>query len=342
MNRETRVAQLPDGGRLAFVVTGAETADPPILLNRPLGGSMALWGEFATRLSSAYRVIAFDPRGVGESSDLPLLFSTRAMARDAIALLDFLGVSRAHLFGLSLGGMVASWAAVDARDRVERLILASTLAESTAVSRRIASHLYGLVRALAKHGIEAEVGLVREVLSSDFRREHPERVAAIEATVRRHPTSHRNLALLALAAGTHDAGRTLRGNMVRTLLLEGEIDPIAGRASQRELLRDLPNASLEVIAHVGHDLSLEAPEELSELVRGDVSPRGSQPAVIAAKTFSSMASAVLRIASTCTAVSARSRATPSDPFARVTKSASARRKLSTCSRSTSQWNWNAN
>jgi 3-oxoadipate enol-lactonase len=260
------LARLPGGARLAFAVTGNPTADVPILLNRPLGGSMALWGEFADRLSGAFRVIEFDPRGVGASSDLPAFFSTRAMAGDAIALLDFLGVPRAHFFGLSLGGMVASWAAIDARDRVSRLVLASTLSESTAISRRVAGHVFGLLRAFASHGADAEVQLVREILSPEFRSEHPERVAAIEADVRRTPTKRRNLVLLALAAAAHDADRALGGNSTTTLLLNGELDPIAGRVSQSELLRDLPNAALQIVPHAGHDLSLEAPIELADRI----------------------------------------------------------------------------
>lgn len=260
------VARLPDGTRLAFVVTGEATADSPVLLNRPLGGSMALWGEFATRLSREFRVIQFDPRGVGESSDLPPLHSTRAMARDAIALLDFLGVPRAHFFGLSLGGMVATWAAIDSRERVARLVLASTLSEPAGISRRIRRHVSALLRALLSPGREAEAHLVREILSPQFREEHPERVAAILETVRLNPTKHRNLLLLALAAAFHNADYAFRGNDVTALLLRGELDPIAGRVSQSELLRDLPNASLEVVAHAGHDLSLEAPRELAERV----------------------------------------------------------------------------
>ncbi|HEX4446138.1 MAG TPA: alpha/beta hydrolase [Polyangiaceae bacterium] len=264
------MAYLPNGVRLAYVVLGNRRGDgatePPILLNRPLGGSMALWGEFATRLATEFQVIAFDPRGVGKSSGIPPLFSTRKMAGDAVALLDFLRVPRAHVFGISLGGMVASWMAVDARDRMSRLILAATLSESTAISRRVVGHLGGLLRAFARHGVEAEVQLVREILSPEFRREHPARVQAIEAIVRRDPMSRRNLVLLGLAAATHDADCALRGNAERTLLLQGELDPIAGGVSQAELLRDLPNATLEVIAHAGHDLSLEAPVELADRI----------------------------------------------------------------------------
>ncbi len=104
---------------------------------------MALWGEFVTRLQDTFQVVSFDPRGVGLSSDVPRLYTTRAMARDGLALLDHLGIERAHVFGLSLGGMVASWLAIDAPTRVRSLALASTIPDPDANSWR------GVLRALA-------------------------------------------------------------------------------------------------------------------------------------------------------------------------------------------------
>ncbi len=262
------VARLADGGRLAFVVRGDPSTEAPILLHRPLGGSMALWGEFAERLSAELPVIAFDCRGVGSSSDVPWLHSTRAMAQDAVQLLDALGVPCAHVFGLSLGGMVASWMAIDAPLRVSALVLASTLPRPGTVSHRVERHALPMLRCLSKAGTNAEACLVREILSPEFRRDHSDRARAIEETVRREPARRRNLVLLALAAACHDADAALRGNSVRTLLLFGRLDPIAGRASQEALLRDLPNATLEMIDGAGHDVSLEKPAEAAARVIG--------------------------------------------------------------------------
>jgi 3-oxoadipate enol-lactonase len=253
------LVRLRDGGALSFAISGRPGASPPILLLRPLGGSMALWGELAERLAQARQVIAFDPRGVGRSSDPPWSYTTQAMARDAIELLDARQVERAHVFGLSLGGMVASWLAIDAPDRVARLVLASTLPRPERISHRIIDKAPLLLRAVLRHGVEAEVGLVEGILSSQFRREHPERVRQIGDEVRRHPTRGRNLLKLALAAARHDAEPRLRTITAPSLILVGDRDPIAGARSQAELLHDIPDARLIIIAHSGHDLSLEQP-----------------------------------------------------------------------------------
>ena len=89
---------------------------------------------------------------------------------------------------------------------------------------------------------------------------------AIDRELLLAPASRRNLLRLALAAPTHRAESRRVGNPVRTLLLFGDRDPIAGRASEAELLRDLPNAAVERLAGAGHDLSLEKPVELAERV----------------------------------------------------------------------------
>jgi 3-oxoadipate enol-lactonase len=260
MTNERSFLGLSDGGKLSFYVRGDLSSRTPILLNRPLGGSMDLWGAFADRLADEYPLIAFDPRGVGQSSDAPLLHSTRSMARDAVELLAGLRVQRAHVFGLSLGGMVASWLAVDAPARVCRLVLASTLPSSRAVSRRIFGELLRLARFAVTPGIEAEVALVHAILSPEFCREHRERIMAVDRSLKAFPTKHHNLVALALASARHNVSACLKQMHADTLLLFGSRDPIAGVSARRQLVSDLPYATLRIIPNSGHDISLEQPE----------------------------------------------------------------------------------
>ncbi|HEX4475144.1 MAG TPA: alpha/beta hydrolase [Polyangiaceae bacterium] len=259
------VATLPDGARLHYSIAGAIDA-PLLLLNRPLGGSMDLWGEFEDKLAESFRVLAFDPRGVGRSSDLPLTFGTRDMARDVVTLMDTLSLRRAHVFGLSLGGMVASWLAADAGERVERLVLASTLPNIGTVSSHVVLSALPLLGSFTSPGVDAEVRLVRNILSSDFRKHHPDRLHAIERSVREQPATRRNLLLLALAAARHRTSPSLIAKHPPALLLFGEWDRIARERSEAELLRDLPNAELAIVPRSGHDLSLEQPVVTAERV----------------------------------------------------------------------------
>ncbi|MDO8331377.1 MAG: alpha/beta hydrolase [Fluviicoccus sp.] len=266
-------APLPDGGRLAYSRLGQQHAGLPVLLNRPLGGSMSLWGYFAGELSRLHPVVMFDPRGVGRSSDVPLLHSTRAMAADALALLDYLQIERAHVFGLSLGGMVASWLAMDAPARTGSLILASTLPGPEAVSWRTVRRLLTFSNCLSKGQVAFEVCLVHQVLSPAFIAAHPERVRAIERDVRAMPSTRRNLFLLMSMALRHSTEQRLFRISSPTLLLFGGNDELAGRAARVDLATHLPNAVLAVMPNAGHDLSLEQPMELAGRVSGFLDSR---------------------------------------------------------------------
>ncbi|HTW57703.1 MAG TPA: alpha/beta fold hydrolase [Terriglobales bacterium] len=100
----------------------------PVLLIMGLGYASALWHRSRPVLSQRFRTIAFDNRGVGQSDVPPGPYSIAAMASDAAAVLDAAGVSRAHVFGVSMGGMVAQEFALQYPARTRSLILGCTAA----------------------------------------------------------------------------------------------------------------------------------------------------------------------------------------------------------------------
>ncbi len=247
------------GGHLHARVWGE---GPPLLLLRPLGGSIALWGAFAEILSAEHRVIAFDPRGVGGSSRaVPM--STREMARDARAVLDHLAIERADVFGISLGGMVATWLAADTA-RVERLVLASTMPWSLTARHAAAFTVLPLAGCLARPARECGACLVRRVLSPEFRRAHPSAVRRLEHLMRRERSSKRALWMHLAAAAGHDGKVALERIGCPTLVMIGERDTLARPESQRWLATAL-HAQISTLDS-GHDLTLERPREAAAAV----------------------------------------------------------------------------
>jgi 3-oxoadipate enol-lactonase len=100
-----------------------------LVLIQGLGGPRSGW-IFQTRaFSKYYRVITLDNRGVGKSDKPSQPYTVRTMADDTIALLDYLGVDKAHVLGASLGGMIAQELAINYPERVRKLILACSAAE---------------------------------------------------------------------------------------------------------------------------------------------------------------------------------------------------------------------
>src|SRR5207248_1692442 len=80
---------------------------PPVLLIMGLGLSGGAWWRTVPVLARRFRVITFDNRGVGRSPSLTYAYTTEAMADDAESVLDAAGIDSAHVYGISLGGMVA-------------------------------------------------------------------------------------------------------------------------------------------------------------------------------------------------------------------------------------------
>src|SRR5580700_7406336 len=100
----------------------------PILLIMGLGYPSAMWYRIRPALSASYRTIAFDNRGAGQSDVPPGPYSIALMASDAAAVLDAASAPSAHVFGVSMGGMIAQEFALQYPGRVQSLILGCTAA----------------------------------------------------------------------------------------------------------------------------------------------------------------------------------------------------------------------
>jgi 3-oxoadipate enol-lactonase len=262
-------ARLSDGAEIAYQLDPGPQglASPtPMLLVRPLGGSVDLWGAFRERLRERAPVIVFDALGAGASRASAARTSTRRMARDVRELLDAIGVARAHVYGQSLGGLVATWLAADAPERVARLVLASTAARGVEFGH--AGLLRGLsfTRCMLRGADEVEVCLAKRVLSRSFLTRAPEAWERLAGLLRARPTPRASLARAAAAGATHDARRVLSRVRAHTLVLAGGDDGLLGIGPQRALQERLAHAQLHVIDDTGHDVTLERPDEVARLV----------------------------------------------------------------------------
>jgi 3-oxoadipate enol-lactonase len=110
--------------RLHYEVAGS---GDPLLMVMGMGGSSAGWApELVATLSRSFRTIIYDNRGTGQSDKPDLPYSLEMFAGDAIAILDDLNISRTHLFGVSMGGMIAQEIALHYGSRLQTLTLGCT------------------------------------------------------------------------------------------------------------------------------------------------------------------------------------------------------------------------
>ncbi|KRB73536.1 3-oxoadipate enol-lactonase [Noviherbaspirillum sp. Root189] len=113
--------------RLHYEVDGQEGA-PWLILSNSLGTHLEMWDPQMPALRSRFRVLRYDTRGHGMSAVPEGPYSVEQLGRDVVALMDELGIARAHFCGLSMGGMTGMWLGVHAAERIDRLVLCNTSA----------------------------------------------------------------------------------------------------------------------------------------------------------------------------------------------------------------------
>lgn len=209
------------------------------------------------------RCIALDLRGFGGSTPAPP-YTVEQYADDVIALLDVLGIERAVIVGLSLGGYVAFALWRNHRRRVMGLVLANTRAsadsEDTRARRRalIAVAHEGGSRAVADAQINMMVG-------ASTRAKHPALVDGIHHMLERAPVAGIVGALEAMAARP-DAVPLLATIDVPTLIIAGDEDAVIPVAEARAMHEAVPGSTFELLAGSGHLSNLERPAAFNHVV----------------------------------------------------------------------------
>ena len=259
------LAVTPDGAWLRYDIHGE---GHPLLLIMGLSGSRRGWYRLLPHLAPRCRAIAFDNRGTGDSDPVTRPATMRDLVADALAVLDAAGHESAHVFGVSMGGMIAQHLALDHRERVRSLILGCT----TAGGRRGAPP-WRLLTATALRpviGADATFPLVTPVLyAPQTRAERPERVREDLRIRLSDATDIRTtLAQMAAIAG-HDTRRRLHELAgLDVTVLHGEEDALVPPRAGRELAAAIPGARLVVIPACGHMLTTDAEEDASAAVLG--------------------------------------------------------------------------
>src|SRR2546427_3279997 len=131
----------------------------PLLLIMGFGGDHQAWAFQTPVFAQRYRVIAFDNRGAGQSDVPDVPYTTRMMAEDAIGLLDALRIERAHVLGVSMGGMIAQELALAHPQRVRSLQLHCTLAPRDAYMQALIENWRGIRTKVTPGGGMAIVAL---------------------------------------------------------------------------------------------------------------------------------------------------------------------------------------
>lgn len=248
-----------DNARIAYRLDGADGL-PLLVLSNSIGTDLHMWDGQIAALSEHFRVLRYDARGHGASSVPPGPYSLARLGEDVTELLDALGVRRANFLGLSLGGFVGQWLALNAPQRIERLVLANTsawLGPRDQWGARIAE----VLEADDMRGTTATF-LGNWFPATWLAQERPE-VEPFRATLL--ATNRHGLAGSFAAVQETDLRTALRDVRLPTLVIAGQFDTVTA-ASHSELIAEaIPGARLLRLPAV-HLSNIEFPREFEGAV----------------------------------------------------------------------------
>jgi 3-oxoadipate enol-lactonase len=242
---------------------------PVVLLSNSLGATRGMWDAQVPALAERYRVVTYDTRGHGGSPSPEGAWSLDDLVDDVVALLDEVAAERAHVVGLSLGGMTAMRLAAREPARVHRLAVLCTSASVDPAPYRERA-------AAARRDGTASIAptVVSRWVTPDFAAAHPHEVARLEAMV----------------AGADDEGYArccevlaaldLREDLARitapTLVVSGAEDPALPPEHQRAIAAGIPGAELQTFSPAAHLANVEQPLQVTGALLGHLDAAGDE------------------------------------------------------------------
>jgi pimeloyl-ACP methyl ester carboxylesterase len=246
-------------------------AGEPVLLIQGMSGTHLAWGDaFLAGLGDDVEIVTYDHRGVGTSTPQDQPFAITQLADDAAGLLDALEWERAHVLGISMGGMVAQELALRHPQRIRTLTLGCTypggaqaqLADPALIQELAGALLSGDRELALRVGFAANLSAAHVADEAHFEPFHAMATAV--------PVAVPVIMMQMQAVMGHDTSARLESIEAPTLVVHGTEDRMLPVANGELIARLIPHARLELLEGVGHMFWWEQPERSAALVRSHV------------------------------------------------------------------------
>jgi 3-oxoadipate enol-lactonase len=247
---------------LKYLDEGQGTA---IILIHGLAGDHSAWLTQVEALRPNYRVIAFDNRGAGASTQIDEVVSTADLAEDTLRLMSHLEIDRAHVVGRSMGGAVAQHMALKEPERIISLALCASFARLDPLGSRVLSNMREALEwrmSWADHARHS----VQNFVSAQFFNNNPQQIAKIEKLIGGETRLPACYSRQNDACQTHDTVPDLARILQPTLIMAGDSDPICSLTATDMLSTGLPNARTEIFKGASHFFLMEQSEKFMRLL----------------------------------------------------------------------------
>jgi len=226
------------------------------------------WELQVAALAKHFRVVSFDNRGVGETTVPSQPFTVAEMAADTVGLMDCLGIDSAHVFGVSMGGLIAQVLALDYPHRVEKVVLGCTThgGRHAVQPQREVMELLGKAADPSIPVEEAVRMRLPTVFSERFIREEPERLEElVRSLVQYYPTPEGAAGQMG-ALSVFNVKRRLGEIRCPVLVITGAEDRMMPAENSRLLAEGIEGAELYMVEEAGHNFFVEKPDEVNRVL----------------------------------------------------------------------------
>jgi 3-oxoadipate enol-lactonase len=253
-----------DGRRLAYDEVRPSHPKGTVLLLAGLASNRLAWSRQLEVFGRTFRTLALDFRDVGDSDPASQSYTLGDLADDGAAVLKALGIPRAHVVGISMGGAVALQMAVRHPDSVEKLVLIAATAGGRAhvLPDPTILALMGQIDPRLEIGERTRQSYAALAAPGYFE-SHPQEGERVTEEARYRPMSLQAYMRQLQAAMTHDVAGQLDRIQAKTLVVQGELDPLVVPANAHYLAQHIKGARLLLYPNTGHLVFIERAQELN-------------------------------------------------------------------------------
>ena len=240
----------------------------PLVMIMGLDGNTSWWDPMLVRgLSEHFRVIIFDNRGVGKTGGTEGEYSIKMFADDTVGLMDALGIEKAHVFGLSMGGMIAQEIALNYPERVEKLVLVVTHPGGAEAVPPKPEIMDLITLDWREHEPEEIIELwLKALFTPEFVEKYPIVAKISKEKLMENMIAYEDHLKQLKAIADFNAYERLKNLKIPTLVIGAERDILVPPENSVKIAKAIPNAKLAIVKDAGHGVIVEKREEVLKLV----------------------------------------------------------------------------
>lgn len=239
---------------------------PAFVFIHGLGENAPSWHFQTAFFSKAFRTIAMDLRGHGQSGDGLATITLDLLASDVISLLDYLGIEKAHFIGHSMGGVILQEIAAGYPERILSIILSSTAgffeppANTTNLQLRLER-----INTLPMNELGSLIAKI--ACAPDFEQRQPEIFTEITKTFQQNRTiPYRQATFAVFGSELSDHRNSSAKIKVPTLIMVGEMDQTTPLTDSVNLLKLIPGSKMQILRNAAHLTKYEVPEDYNRAI----------------------------------------------------------------------------